>query len=185
MGHAGQHKNTHKTYGRTKKVTLKATSSSSKPRKTAKLRESITPGTVLILLAGRYRGRRAVFLKQLESGLLLITGPWAVNKIPLRRVNQRYCIATSHKIDLKGADYSSVSDEWFKREGDDKKKKAKKSESAFFATETEKKGISEEKKAEQKSMDEPVVNGLSQMEKVYLRAYFSLSDKMYPHELKF
>mmetsp|Transcript_24239 Transcript_24239/g.36444 ORF Transcript_24239/g.36444 Transcript_24239/m.36444 type:complete len:184 (+) Transcript_24239:81-632(+) len=183
MGHAGQHRCTQRTYGRTKKTTLKV-KKSTKQTKTAKLRKSITPGTVLILLAGRFRGKRCVFLKQLDSGLLLVTGPYTVNGIPLRRVNQRFCIATSLKLDLNGADYSSVTDEYFKRE-DGKKKQKKKSESGFFAPETEHKGISQEKKDGQKKMDEPLVNSMDNMTKIYLKTLFSLTERMYPHELKF
>jgi large subunit ribosomal protein L6e len=89
-------------------------------------RPSLTPGTILILLAGRFRGKRVILLKNLSQGVLLVTGPFKVNGVPLRRVNARYVIATSQKVDLSGVDSKKVEevagDKYFAREKGDKKK---------------------------------------------------------------
>ena len=98
-------------------------------RGVAKLKKTIKAGSVLILLGGRFRGKRVVFLKQLSSGLLLVTGPYQLNGVPLRRVNQAYCISTSASVDVKGADVSKIDDAFFART---KKPKSKKDGEEFF-----------------------------------------------------
>merc|ERR1712021_131661 len=82
-------------------------------RGVAKLKKTIKAGSVLIMLGGRFRGRRVVFLKQLASGLLLVTGPYSVNGIPVRRVNQAYVIATSTKVNVSKCDTTKFKDEYF------------------------------------------------------------------------
>lgn len=78
-------------------------------------RKSITPGTIVILLSGPHRGRRAVALKSLPSGNILVTGPYAVNGVPLKRVNPAYVIATSTKVPLDGVT-ANVDETHFKRQ---------------------------------------------------------------------
>jgi len=66
------------------------------------LRPSLSAGVIAIVLAGVHKGKKVVVLKQLGTGLLLVSGPYALNGCPLRRVNQRYLLATKTKVDVSG-----------------------------------------------------------------------------------
>lgn len=151
-------------------------------RHPTKLRAGIAPGSVVILLAGRFKGKRVVVLKQLESGLLLVTGPFKINGVPLRRVNQAYVIATSTKVDVSKVDASKISDAYFKPE---KKKTAKKSEGDFFEKDEGKKELPAEYIAQQKAVDAAIQGGLDATLKAYLGARFTLKDGDRPHMMKF
>merc|ERR1712223_1392240 len=95
---------------------FKTTGAGKSYRATQKLKSGIVPGSVLILVAGKHRGKRVIFLKQLESGLLLVTGPFKINGVPLRRVNQKYVLATSTKLELPAINLPErVNDDYFRR----------------------------------------------------------------------
>jgi len=159
-----------------------------KKRHSVALKSSIKPGQVLILLAGVHRGKRVVFLKQLPSGLLLVTGPYKVNGVPLRRVNQVFTLTTSTTVDISGVKLDNVNDDFFKKVEVEKKKK---SEDQFFADKSKDK--KEKKKADptrvstQKAVDSTLLANLKKdkMMRAYLSSRFSLRKGQHPHQLKF
>jgi len=152
--------------------------------KPTKLKANYVPGTVLIVLAGRFKGKRVVFLKQLESGLLLVTGPYKINGVPLRRINQAYTIATSTHVDVNGVDVAAINDAFFaKAETENKKKDGEK----FFEQEAKKNVVSAERKAAQKAVDTVLLKAVEAVPQLYnyLNAKFTLTKNQFPHQLKF
>jgi len=164
-----------------------------KTRKTQhpyKPRASLQPGAVLILLAGRFRGKRVVLLKTLDQGVLLVTGPFKVNGVPLRRVNARYVIATRTTVPINGLDSKTlekVSDaNYFAR---DKKADKKGSEEAFFqqGEKPQKKEVAASRAEDQKAVDKAILESIKKEHYLqsYLASNFSLRKGDRPHEMVF
>ena len=150
-------------------------------------RKSLIPGRVVILVAGKHKGKRVVVLKVLKSGLLLITGPFSLNSCPLRRISQRYVIATETRINMAKVEIPDhINDAYFKRD----KKQRNRGEGEIFAAKKEKYVPSEQKIADQAAVDKSLKTAISQHKDkkllfTYLRSYFALSSSEYPHRLKF
>lgn len=138
----------------------------------------------MILLAGRFRGKRVVYLKHLEDNTLLVSGPFKVNGVPLRRVNSRYVIATSTRISLEGVSVEKFNSAYFAREKLTRKQKA---ESNFFGEEQPKKEVKAERVEDQKVVDKALLAQIKKtpLLKQYLAASFSLKNGEKPHLLKF
>merc|ERR1711934_599450 len=160
---------------------VKATPARHKP-KAPKFRKSAQPGTVLILLAGRFRGKRVVCLKHLKSGLLAVTGPYKINGVPVKRVNQVYTLSTSSKVDLKGVKLDGISDDTFKKE-----KAAKRTRSQRFLAENGKASTtSDARKKLQKEVDGALMKNITdKLVGKYLNARFSLGKRDAPHSMAF
>lgn len=160
-----------------------------------KFKKGLEPGRVLIILAGKHRGKRVVLLKTLKSGLLLVTGPFKVNGCPLKRMHQKFVIVTRTKIPFDEVKVPKhLNDRYFKSKkvSVSKGKKTKQGGNIFAKG---KKATSNKpnrvKGEDQKNIDKRVLTAIR--EKMgdkktilaYLGSFFYLRNHMYPHKLKF
>ncbi len=113
-----------------------------------------------------------------------------LNGCPLRRINQRYLVGTSTKVDVSGVKIpENINDDYFRRIKAEKQKKTKKDGDIFEAKKEEYKP-SEQRKTDQAAVDKQVLAALAKhpegpMLKNYLKHIFSLSKGQYPHKLVF
>lgn len=152
------------------------------------------PGRVLILLAGRHKGKRVVVLKTLPSGLVLVTGPHCINGVPLRRMHQMFTIVTSTKLDLSAVKLpEGLNDSYFSKQvkAARQAKKTKKGDNAdIFDSKVEAYKPDESRKKDQIAVDKQIIALIRKSADKnillkYLGAYFQLRKGVYPHELKF
>jgi len=155
------------------------------------LKEGLVPGSVLIILAGRHRGKRVVFLKQLASGLLLVTGPFKINACPLRRMHQQFVIVTSTRLDVSGVKVPEhVDDKYFKVKKDRSPKGKKGDGGDIFAAKAVSYKPDEQRKKDQIDVDKQLIDVIRKNKEkklllAYLGSYFQLRNRTFPHKLKF
>jgi len=159
-----------------------------------KFKAGLEPGRIVIVLAGRHKGKHVVVLSTLPSGLLLVTGPHVVNGCPLRRMHQQFVIVTSTKLDLSSVKVpEKLNDGYFKRHRDNDKaaKKSKKGDGGdIFGKKQEAYKPSAERKADQIAIDKALIevvkkNKDKKLLLSYLGSYFQIRNRVYPHKLKF
>ena len=154
-----------------------------KKPKASHISAPLTPGQVVIILSGRFRGRRVVYLKKLESNLLLVTGPYKYNGVPLKRVNAAYVLPTNTKLNVNAEVAKDVNDKFFERVDIPREKQ----EDFFEEAQKKKDRITEGRKKMQNDVDTAVKKAVDEvpMMKEYLRNRFALKNGDKPHLMKF
>ena len=158
----------------------------SRAARAPRLRRDIQPGQVLILLSGRFRGRRVVFLRSLPSGLLLVTGPYKVNGVPLKRVNQAYVIPTQTRVTLgtvPGLD--KITDEFFTTRV--AVKRGTTPREFFEDPKAKRERVTETRRNTQSAVDTEVLKAVKAVPQLrdYLSNRFALSNGDRPHLMQF
>jgi hypothetical protein len=77
---------------------------------------------------------KIVFLPKIMILFTIAAGPFKINGVPLRRVNQSYVIGTSTKVDISGVNVEKFDDKYFGKKAEKKKKKG---EGNFFEADKE------------------------------------------------
>lgn len=123
-------------------------------------------------------------LGTLPSGLLIVSGPFNLNGVPVKRVNQAFVIATSTKVDTAGIDISAFTDSYFARPA----QKTNKGSGDFFEKQDqEAKVIDPARIAAQKAVDTKLCAAIGKVDMLrdYMRSTFTLRKGQYPHQMKF
>lgn len=160
-----------------------------------RFKKGLEPGRVLIILAGKHRGKRVVLLKTLSSGLLLVSGPFKLNACPLKRMHQKFVIVTRTKIPFDGVKIPKhINDKYFKSKkvSSSKGKKTKQGGNIFAkGKKTTSNKPNRVRGEDQRVVDKQVLQAIK--EKMgdkktilaYLGSFFYLRNHIYPHNLKF
>lgn len=183
-----------KLYGSNRKAKItKPAVKANKPT----LRKSLKPGTVVILLTGRFAGKHAVFLRQLPSGLILVSGPFRSNGVPLKRVQQTHVIPTQTRVRLPKNLAKSVKDCWFYKAKSLPRLEAKKLKEAEEKKEkkTPVLNVKKTKRSKltplyantQKRIDKEIVKAIKRVPHLnaYMQSRFKLKSTDRPHDMVF
>lgn len=161
-----------------------------------KFKKGLEPGRILIILAGKHRGKRVVLLKTLKSGLLLVNGPFKVNGCPIKRMHQKFVIVTRTKIPFDDVKVPAhINDKYFKTKNVSSSTKGKKTKQGgnIFAKgkKSARKVPSRVRGEDQIQVDKQIIkainNKMGDKKTIfsYLGSFFYLRNHMYPHQLKF
>lgn len=151
--------------------------------------QHLETGTIVILLAGLFRGKRVVFLKSLDDGTLVVTGPFSINGVPLRRVHPQYTIVTSTKISDLQIELDKFDSKYFEEKYYNIQNPNEKSETDFFQDDNSlpTHQIDPRRIQDQKDVDMALISQIRKtpLLKEYLKTPFSLKDGDKPHEMIF